>query len=148
MIHLKSSIYCRLINSIGGKTPANGLKPQKLAFKKMESINMFLEAATQYGVPTTELFQTVDLYEKQNLNQVVICLQSLARKVILRFDRLILQGKNPIANKSSRPHWLCRYLRILPVLHTPILWNKTADVVGIFIFVGVNNIKKKCRVPN
>ena len=44
---------------------------------------------------------------------------------------------------------LCRYKRVSPVLHTPISWNKmaaprhlTADVVGIFIFVGVNTISK------
>ena len=40
---------------------------------------------------------------------------------------------------------LCRYLHLLPVVHTPILWNKmaapsmyTVNLVGIFIFVGVN----------
>ena len=47
-------------------------------------------------------------------------------------------------------HWsmytsLCRYLRVLPVRHTPIFWNKmaathllTAKVVSVFIFVVVN----------
>ena len=48
-----------------------------------------------------------------------------------------------------------RYLRILPVLHTPILWNKmavlchqTADVGGIsFLLVLILYRKKTCRMP-
>jgi hypothetical protein len=47
----------------------------------MENINVFLEAARILGVPPQETFQTVDLWERQNLNSVVICLQSLGRKV-------------------------------------------------------------------
>lgn len=54
----------------------------KMAFKCMENINCFLEACRKFGVPNQELFQTVDLWEKQNLNSVVICLQALGRKVI------------------------------------------------------------------
>lgn len=53
-----------------------------MAFKCMENINAFLEAAKQFGVPAQETFQTVDLWERQNLNSVVICLQSLGRKVM------------------------------------------------------------------
>jgi hypothetical protein len=51
-----------------------------MAFKCMENINNFLAAATEVGVPSQEQFQTVDLWERQNLNSVVICLQSLGRK--------------------------------------------------------------------
>lgn len=40
----------------------------------------FLEVAKNIGVPTQETFQSVDLWERQNLNAVVICLQSLGRK--------------------------------------------------------------------
>lgn len=54
----------------------------QMAFKCMENINAFLEAARAFGVPAQETFQTVDLWERQNLNSVVICLQSLGRKVI------------------------------------------------------------------
>lgn len=51
-----------------------------MAFKCMENINLFLEAAVKFGVPRQETFQSVDLWEKQNLTAVLMCLQSLARK--------------------------------------------------------------------
>jgi transgelin len=50
----------------------------------MENINNFLAVAVSIGVPSQETFQSVDLWERQNLNSVVICLQSLGRKVKLR----------------------------------------------------------------
>lgn len=54
-----------------------------MAFKCMENINNFLAVAVSIGVPSQETFQSVDLWERQNLNSVVICLQSLGRKVKL-----------------------------------------------------------------
>jgi hypothetical protein len=36
----------------------------------MENIGNFLEAAEKYGCPKLDLFQTVDLYEGQNIPQV------------------------------------------------------------------------------
>lgn len=47
----------------------------------MENISSFLNVAAAMGVPAQETFQTVDLWERQNLNSVVTCLQSLGRKV-------------------------------------------------------------------
>ena len=41
----------------------------------------FLDNAKALGVPAQETFQSVDLWERQNLNSVVICIQSLGRKV-------------------------------------------------------------------
>lgn len=34
-----------------------------MAFKQMEKISLFLQAAEDYGVTTTDIFQTVDLWE-------------------------------------------------------------------------------------
>merc|ERR1712071_605450 len=73
------TLLCRLVNEIQPGT-VKKVQTSKMAFKCMENINMFLEAAKSFGVPTQELFQTVDLWEKQNLNSVIICLQSLGRK--------------------------------------------------------------------
>ena len=56
-------------------------KREKMAFKKMENISKFLTSAERYGLPVTELFQTVDLYERQNIGQVIQTLFALGRKV-------------------------------------------------------------------
>lgn len=74
-------ILCKLVNAIqpGAVKKVN---ESKMAFKCMENLTAFSEAAMKvFGVPTQETFQSVDLWERQNLNAVVICLQSLGRKV-------------------------------------------------------------------
>ena len=49
----------------------------------MENIARFAQAARAYGLSDAETFQTVDLYEKMNLHQVVLCLFALGRKVTI-----------------------------------------------------------------
>lgn len=73
-------ILCKLVNSLQPGT-IKKVNESKMAFKCMENISAFLEAAKAFGVPVQETFQSVDLWERQNLNSVVICLQSLGRKV-------------------------------------------------------------------
>ena len=46
----------------------------------MENISNFLDAAVAYGVRRADLFQTVDLYEKQNMVSVMIGIYALGRK--------------------------------------------------------------------
>jgi hypothetical protein len=77
---LSFSVNYRLVNTIKPSI-VKKVNNTKMAFKCMENINAFLEAARDLGVPAQETFQTVDLWERQNLNSVVICLQSLGRKV-------------------------------------------------------------------
>lgn len=72
-------LLCQLVNDIK-EGSVKKINKTRLAFKCMENINAFLEAARALGVPAQETFQTVDLWERQNLNSVVICLQSLGRK--------------------------------------------------------------------
>lgn len=79
-----NSYFCFSVRSL-----VNCLKPgsvskvnkTSMAFKCMENISSFLNVAANMGVPAQETFQTVDLWERQNLNSVVTCLQSLGRKV-------------------------------------------------------------------
>uniref|UniRef100_A0A023F9W3 Transgelin n=1 Tax=Triatoma infestans TaxID=30076 RepID=A0A023F9W3_TRIIF len=73
------TLLCRLVNVIKPGS-VKKINENKMAFKCMENINNFLEVAREMGVPAQETFQTVDLWERQNLNSVVICLQSLGRK--------------------------------------------------------------------
>lgn len=47
----------------------------------MENINAFQEAIKAYGVPTADVFQTVDLFEKKDIAQVTQCIYALGRTV-------------------------------------------------------------------
>lgn len=77
---LKDGIQlCKLAEKIIGPGSAKH-NTMKVPFKQMENINNFLTACEKYGVAKTDLFQTVDLYEKQNMWQVVLCLFALGRK--------------------------------------------------------------------
>ncbi|KFM81645.1 Myophilin, partial [Stegodyphus mimosarum] len=74
-------VLCRLINVLQpGSIPEKKINNSTMAFKCMENINLFLEQVKKLGVPAEETFQTVDLWEAQNLTSVLICLQSVARK--------------------------------------------------------------------
>ena len=55
-----------------------------MAFKMMENISNFLSACEVYGVTRNDLFQTVDLYEGQNMVQVVNGIHALGRKVRIK----------------------------------------------------------------
>lgn len=60
-----SQILCRLINSLypSGTEPIKKITETKMAFKQMEKISQFLQAAEEYGVSRGDIFQTVDLWE-------------------------------------------------------------------------------------
>lgn len=72
-------LLCKLANALQAGS-VKKVNESKMAFKCMENISAFLECAKAFGVPVQETFQSVDLWERQNLNSVVICLQSLGRK--------------------------------------------------------------------
>lgn len=48
-------------------------------FALRENASVFCSAAQKYGVPATELFQTVDLFEKKNIPQVTMAIHALGR---------------------------------------------------------------------
>lgn len=49
-----------------------------MAFKKMENIGWFLERArTDFGLVASELFMTIDLFEKHDLRHVALCLNAI-----------------------------------------------------------------------
>ncbi|KAI9002881.1 calponin homology domain-containing protein [Hyaloraphidium curvatum] len=69
---------CHLINTIAPGTIAK-IQASSMPFRQMENIQLFLTSCERFGVPRFELFQTVDLYESKNLNQVVDCIFALSR---------------------------------------------------------------------
>ncbi|KHJ47572.1 hypothetical protein D918_01727 [Trichuris suis] len=73
-------VLCKLANALQPGA-IRKINETKMAFKQMENINNFLNfAESVVGVPKSESFMTVDLYESQDPNSVLICLASVARK--------------------------------------------------------------------
>ncbi|XP_060079653.1 myophilin-like [Ylistrum balloti] len=56
-------------------------KRQTAPFKKMELVGKFIDGVRALGVDAHNSFQTVDLTDRTNPNQVVICLDALGRKM-------------------------------------------------------------------
>ncbi|KAL5457568.1 hypothetical protein EMCRGX_G034839 [Ephydatia muelleri] len=77
---LKDGTYlCKAINKLKpGSVPK--INTGTMAFKMMENIGNFLSACELYGLKKGDMFQTVDLYEDQNIVQVLICISALGRK--------------------------------------------------------------------
>ncbi len=74
-------ILCKLINEISpGSVAAKFLKPTTMPFKQMETIGMFLDAVKKYGVSEKDAFVTLDLFEANDLAQVISTLFALDRK--------------------------------------------------------------------
>ena len=66
-----------------------------MAFKQMENINNFLEACEAIGCKKTDLFQTVDLYESTNPNQVRVFIISIfIYEPLSRIKFSILMNRN------------------------------------------------------
>jgi len=76
---LKNGILlCKLANGIRpGIVPK--IQTAAAPFVQMENINAFLSAEKQLGVPTVDLFMTVDLFEEKNIGQVIRSLATLRR---------------------------------------------------------------------
>lgn len=72
------AILCKIFQTIQPGS-IKSINSSKLPFKEMENINNFLLAAEKLGVPKGDLFQTIDLYENKNINQVVDAIFAVAR---------------------------------------------------------------------
>ncbi|CAH2063224.1 unnamed protein product, partial [Iphiclides podalirius] len=73
------TVLCQLINKLkpGSVAKINSSGGQ---FKMMENITNFQAAIKAYGVPDIDVFQTVDLWEKKDIAQVVSTLFALGRE--------------------------------------------------------------------
>ncbi|CAF1156370.1 unnamed protein product [Adineta ricciae] len=97
-------------------------------FKLMENISRFTQAARSYGLSDSETFQTVDLYEKMNLHQVVLCIFALGRKV----QKQGMQGLGPKeSEKNQRTFSPETIIQGNTVVSTQYGYNKGATQSGI-----------------
>lgn len=74
-------ILCKLINKINNVKKSKFPSLKQFSFFQMENICYFIENARKLGVPDSENFQTVDLYENKNIQQVIYCIYSLSRNL-------------------------------------------------------------------
>merc|ERR1712060_536689 len=92
-------ILCKLINAIEPGS-VKKINNSNMNFRQMENIGKFLEGAKAYGVKETDLFQTVSLYENQNMAAVVMTIHALGRKAGSKGKHGI-GPKEPEANKRE-----------------------------------------------
>ncbi|KHD05335.1 hypothetical protein PN36_15290 [Candidatus Thiomargarita nelsonii] len=89
------TVLCKLINVIKPGS-VKKINESKMAFKMMGNIGNFLDAANKVlGINKYDLFQTVDLYEAQNLPQVIKGVFAFARKAqtIVGYNGPVLGGR-------------------------------------------------------
>lgn len=72
-------ILCHMINAIKPGS-VKRINTSRMAFKQMENIGNFLSACDKIEVSKTDLFQTVDLYEANNIPAVITGLHAVGRK--------------------------------------------------------------------
>ncbi|KFP57882.1 Transgelin-2, partial [Cathartes aura] len=87
-------VLCRLINSLHprGQGPVAKIQASAMAFKQMEQISQFLQAAERYGIAATDIFQTVDLWE---------ALMNLGSLAVAKGDGLFVGDPNWFPKKSQ-----------------------------------------------
>ncbi|KAJ2043546.1 Protein kinase of the Mitotic Exit Network, partial [Coemansia sp. S2] len=73
-------VLCHLINKLRPGA-IKSINTRSLPFTQMENISNFLAAARKLGLESTDLFQTVDLYEGKNMPRVIMTLLTIARVV-------------------------------------------------------------------
>uniref|UniRef100_A0A8C2MP55 Calponin-homology (CH) domain-containing protein n=1 Tax=Cricetulus griseus TaxID=10029 RepID=A0A8C2MP55_CRIGR len=100
-------VLCELINSLypEGQVPVKKIQVSTMAFKQMEQISQFLQAAERYGINTTDFFQTVDLGEGKNMACVQRTLMNLGGLAVARDDGLLSGDPNWFPKKSKENPW-------------------------------------------
>ncbi|XP_067222370.1 transgelin isoform X2 [Chanodichthys erythropterus] len=79
-------VLCELINSLCKDKPVKKIQSSGMAFKQMEQVSQFLNAAERYGVIKTDMFQTVDLWEGKDLAAVQRTLMALGSIAVTKDD--------------------------------------------------------------
>ncbi|CAH1785932.1 unnamed protein product [Owenia fusiformis] len=92
---------CNLINALRPGS-VKKINAGSMAFKLMENINQFLTGCENFGVQKQDLFQTVDLYEKQNMVAVVNAIHALGRAAQKNgYNGPVLGPREAAANKRE-----------------------------------------------
>merc|ERR1719318_16727 len=94
-------LLCKLINTLNPNSVPK-VNSGKMAFHQMENIGKFLNAAEKYGCRKDDLFQTVDLYERTNMPQVIQGIHALGRRAqSAGFNGPVLGPREATQNKRE-----------------------------------------------
>ncbi|NP_001080783.1 transgelin 2 S homeolog [Xenopus laevis] len=93
-------VLSHLINSLAPKSIAK-VQSSSMAFKQMEQISQFLKACERYGIPASDLFQTVDLWEGKDMASVQRTLMNLGGIAVTKDDGFFRGDPNWFPKKSQ-----------------------------------------------
>lgn len=94
-------ILCHLINAIQADC-VKKVNTNNMAFKQMENIGNFLKGCEKIGMKKDDLFQTSDLYEGNNIPQVITTIMAVGRKAqSLNYDGPTLGPAESAENKRE-----------------------------------------------
>ena len=121
------TILCKLLNALEPGS-VRSVNASKMAFKQMENIGNFLSAAETFGVSKNDLFQTVDLYENNNMSAVIASIHALGRKAGTKG----LSGIGPKESQQNKREFTEEQLRAGDgVIGLQMGTNKLANQSGI-----------------
>lgn len=92
-------IVCHLINSLAPGSVGK-IQSSSMAFKQMEQVSQFLKACEKYGIPPSDLFQTVDLWEGKDMASVQRTLMNLGSLAVTKGDGHFKGDPNWFPKKS------------------------------------------------
>ncbi|GAV00163.1 hypothetical protein RvY_11050 [Ramazzottius varieornatus] len=121
-------VLCRFAQKINpGLIPRINSGPGQ--FKLMENIAAFQDACKKLGVRETDVFQTVDLWERRNLSQVTNCLSSLGS--VLQKTHPHLPAFGPRVSEESKREFTEEQMRAGEgIIHLQMGTNKGANQAG------------------
>ncbi|OCT69357.1 transgelin-2 [Xenopus laevis] len=93
-------VLSHLINSLAPNSIAK-VQSSSMAFKQMEQISQFLKACERYGIPASDLFQTVDLWEGKDMASVQRTLMNLGGIAVTKDDGYFRGDPNWFPKKSQ-----------------------------------------------
>ncbi|KAJ3256606.1 Transgelin-3 [Boothiomyces macroporosus] len=94
-------VLCKLSNALLPDSPPIKYAVSALPFKKMDNISKFLKTLPSLGLSSFETFQTVDLFEKKNMNQVIDCLFAISRNAEKNGFQGPLIGNRHLRSRNS-----------------------------------------------
>ena len=100
---LKSGVVlCNLVNALKPGS-VKKISTKKMPFMQMENIANYLAAVgpSGLGIPAFETFMTIDLYEEQNMQAVVLNIHSLGRLAQSFYSGATLGAKMATRNKRE-----------------------------------------------